>query len=354
MQSEAGKLDERDKKEHVHSPDVAENEDSATKGNAKRDDGPDPLAKAKLVWSYTIGGGKVEEPSPVTVLPRIKGTITFETHYPTGKVQKESRELEQLPTSKYEPKRHGPLRQFLHKKVADAAIRNMVREERLRDSQKLEEDLLAGGAECLRYLTRCLDGENGQPRLAENALAASGTEDKLAEVLTEMVTTLCKADASWKWELREVRPRLDRIFVVVGACRDTVRKPANILGVLGQQLVLSKEQTKRFLHEGLWARMEVMKELLNKRAVIVADVALEVKQVATREAVQGDDGAGDAEKVQIVEHVLRLEMPLTPEESDEADDDMPVFKSSSWEIVDWNQLCLGNHPALRFGMPAPW
>mmetsp|Transcript_59849 Transcript_59849/g.142574 ORF Transcript_59849/g.142574 Transcript_59849/m.142574 type:complete len:436 (-) Transcript_59849:83-1390(-) len=313
--------------------------------------GREPMETAELTWAHTIGGGDERRPSPVQ--PLLKGHIEIQAHLPSGQIRKERRPLERL--ALYRPHTPGPFKAWLYKNITASLLKHSVLEEpRIQDSSLLEADLVEGAAECLRHLSRCLDGSSGQPSLASDSLAGHGTEGGLANLLTDMVKTFCEAGVTWKWELQEVQEvRLDRIFLVCGACRKTLReRPVNIIGMLGQQLVLTEEQTQRFLKEGVWARVEVFQDLLRMRSVLVADVSLKVKQTAARQNPDGGSGSS-ADKPMRVSHLLRLEMPLIPDgNTDEGD--FPIYRPTSWEIVDWNRVCMGNHPGLKLGTPAPW
>merc|ERR1711956_150325 len=111
-------------------------------------------------------------------------------------------------------------------------------------------------------------------------------------------------------------------FLVMGASRSgTVRRgPTDILFAFGQQFVLTRDQTKRFLDRstGIQSRMQVLQELLYSDLVLVADASLMVRQSSSlvtplepkpmTDAAAAAATAAAAPEAQITKHVLRLEM----------------------------------------------
>lgn len=281
--------------------------------DGKSDDKPDPLLLAKAVW--TIG---------VKAQP------------------------------KHRPPVPGPFKTWLGKKMVSRHLRLASAD--YGDFQDVEGDLADGAPLCLRYLTDdVLDGEKftGTP----SSLQYNLMEDRLSECLGGMMSSLRDAGYNWKWTIEEIeKVEVQRMFMIVGASRTgtTHRGPTGILGAFGQQFVLAKEQTERFLSKesGVRGRMEVLQELLVSDSVLVGDVVLHVSQ---RSNLECEAGACNNKRLHpgrktSVQHVLRLEMAL----SHDRNEDVPLVRPSSWQIADWNWLCRGNHPALPAGVSAPW
>lgn len=169
----------------------------------------------------------------------------------------------------------------------------------------------------------------------------------------------------------------------------------DLIYAFGQQFAMTRDQTKRFLSKdsGIRERIDVLQDLLFGDVLLVADTSVTVRQRSLLwhpgghgaapssaaktldEATDVAGAAGDAappasacgagaggtappedqpepSEPRIVRHVLRMEMALTPDRS--VDDGLPSMRASPWQIVDWNWICHGNHPALKRGARAPW
>jgi len=87
--------------------------------------------------------------------------------------------------------------------------------------------------------------------------------------------------------------------------------------------------------------------------ILVADAVVRATQRSSLR--RADGGSGDPADVerQVVEHVLRLEMGLSYSQN-QFGGGPAVQEASEWQLVDWNGLCLGNHPALPDGEKAPF
>jgi len=230
----------------------------------------------------------------------------------------------------------------------------------------LESDVERGAKQCMQFLADNLGGCGSNSVAASTGrLVAPNVETVLSERLVSMVDAFRSAGCSWHWELHGIADvRVERLFVIVGASRggQVRRGPISILGAFGQQFVLSEKQAKAFLDRkgGLMGRVTVLQELLFDDMVLVVDVTVKATQ---RSALQCPDGCLEAAPCspgkpeeepsipQHVEHMLRLEMALSPERNYGSDE--PVFRASSWQIADWNWVCGGNHPALPRGVEAP-
>merc|ERR1719507_1762899 len=98
-----------------------------------------------------------------------------------------------------------------------------------------------------------------------------------------MTLSLQGSGHSWHWQLENVLDaHIQRLFLIIAASRSGAirRGPTDILCAFGQQFVLTREQTKRFIDRtrGIQSRMEVLQELLHADLVLVADASLTVKQ----------------------------------------------------------------------------
>lgn len=243
----------------------------------------------------------------------------------------------------------------------------------------LDRDLVEAAPECLRFLARGLQLARECKTAAKTTMLRPPYLDSfLADRLEEMVNTLCAKNCSWRWDIDDISDvQVDRVFLIIGGLR-TGPSPhglTDILFAFGQQFVLSREQTKKFLapEARLQARMAILQELMFSDFVFVADVSMTAKQRSVlacprsvtqkgppAEAAEGTSCGAEAPEEreaqkghELVEHRLRLEMQFL-QERQYSDDGLPIMRASAWQIVDWNGVCLGNHPALPRDRPAPW
>mmetsp|Transcript_26036 Transcript_26036/g.50974 ORF Transcript_26036/g.50974 Transcript_26036/m.50974 type:complete len:153 (+) Transcript_26036:769-1227(+) len=122
--------------------------------------------------------------------------------------------------------------------------------------------------------------------MASPAFGQPMVEEALAEHLRGMTLSLQSSGHSWLWQVDEVLDtRITKLFLIMAASRAGAirRGPTDILCAFGQQFVLTREQTKRFIDRtrGIQSRMEVLQELLHADLVLVADASLTVKQSST-------------------------------------------------------------------------
>jgi hypothetical protein len=216
---------------------------------------------------------------------------------------------------------------------------------------------------CLRFLADEALSKDNFTGKASSSLQEHFIEETLSEQLCRMMTALRTAGCEWRWELGDIEEvAVRRLFVVVGGSRGGTRQRGptglGILGAFGQQFVLSEDQYTRFIDKGMKGRMDVLQELLFSDSVLVGDVAIQVKQRCSLSCDPKSTGAGVASTDEFacnrsVTHVLRLEMALN-QIRNQGYDDIPHLRASSWQIADWNWLCVGNHPALPPGVPSPW
>lgn len=256
--------------------------------------------------------------------------------------------------AKHRPPKPGPLKTWIGKKMVARHLKLAAAEHG--DFDNIEENLMEGAPLCLRFLANdALHGDKFTGKTA-SSLQSNLMDEVFSERLCEMMTSLRSAGCTWKWKLEEIeKVSLQRMFIIVGASRGgTVhRGPTGILGAFGQQFVLTKDQTQRFLDKssGMQGRMSVLQELLVSDSVLVGDVVIRARQRSyLRSNADSDSQAPELTNRETVEHVLRLEMHLSQDRGDE----MPMLRPGSWQIADWNWLCLGNHPALPPGIAAPW
>jgi len=254
----------------------------------------------------------------------------------------------------YEAPRPASWYRWLSRKIALHHLRGAVSEEG--DFDTLETDVAAGAAHCLHFLADSFGG--GKVRVKKSSLQDPYMDDALGERLQEMVTALVDAGCDWNWEVLSVdEAQLERLFMIVGASRSgSLQKGKNdILGAMGQQFVLKREQSERFLDRsgGVRARVSVLQELLFEDSVLVADVSLRSMQ-KSKLTCPGGETVEHHDHPEVVGHILRMEMALERQRGMTDSSGLPVLRPSSWTIVDWNWLCIGNHPALPPGYPAPW
>lgn len=256
--------------------------------------------------------------------------------------------------AKHRPPQPGLLKTWIGKKMVSRHLKLAAAEHG--DFDNIEENLMEGAPLCLRFLADdALDGDKFTGNAA-SSLQGSLMDEVFSERLCEMMTSLRSAGCTWSWKLEEIEDvSLRRMFIIVGASRGgTVhRGPTGILGAFGQQFVLTKDQTQRFLDKssGMQGRMSVLQELLVSDSVLVGDVVLRARQRSYLHCDAGSNQqAAELGSRETVEHVLRLEMHLGQDRGDE----LPMLRPASWQIADWNWLCLGNHPALPPGVAAPW
>lgn len=216
-------------------------------------------------------------------------------------------------------------------------------------------DVARGVPACLRFLAATIGDGSGE---AAHAMQYPHVETALGDRLSGMSAALRDAGCTWQWDLRECKAeaKVDQLFVIFGAARTGVdkRQEINILGVLGQQLVLSPEQTKHFLDKDSWirSRIEVMHEILFDDMVVVADASVIVSQCSELHCPGRPREL--EEWPRSVTHSLRLEMQLTVDKASHHEEYEPDLQPSAWQLVDWNGVCVGNHPALPKGVSAPW
>lgn len=208
----------------------------------------------------------------------------------------------------------------------------------------LEDDVLRGAAQCLRFLADALKSESGQPESAQETLKPPLVEKRLAEKLSVMTSLLRAAGYTWTWDVDIGQSRLDGMFLVIGSSRsNTARQsPFYMVQVPGFHIVLQREQREAM--QNLSGRVKVLQDLLFSDTTVVADVVVSTRQSAALTVIPGDvEEVEESEKT--VEHSLRLEMVFsrTGRFSDEG---LPILTSSPWVISDWNWVCLGNHPVL--------
>lgn len=245
----------------------------------------------------------------------------------------------------------GSWQKWIGRKVALYHVKALAANQNGEGFETLEDDILQGAPQCLQYLNSCLGASDGS-----GGIKSPVVEQRLIERLDTMANVLKEQDFSWSWDIESLgKARIDRVFIIIGTSRSGAlgRGPFDLLGAFGQQFVLAREQTDRFIDrkQGLTGRMAVFQELLLKDMVLVVDVVLPTKQRSSLREATSSVASTD---LQDVDHTIRLEMALTQERSYDTDDDFPVFSPSPWLLVDWNGLCLGNHPALLEGEPSPW
>eukprot|EP00933_Yihiella_yeosuensis_P062104 TRINITY_DN65040_c0_g1_i1.p1 TRINITY_DN65040_c0_g1~~TRINITY_DN65040_c0_g1_i1.p1 ORF type:complete len:269 (+),score=69.09 TRINITY_DN65040_c0_g1_i1:106-807(+) len=222
----------------------------------------------------------------------------------------------------------------------------------------IEDDLIEGGKFCLQFLADSIGG--GDANCAVSALAPPYMDEFLGDRLQAEVKWLREANHDWRWELSGGFDgvKIDRIFVILGASRTGVSHTGvGLVNAFGQQFVLRPQQTDKFVGRdaGFESRMSVFQELLFGDMVAVADVSVTVKQrsgLSSTSAEGEEKSAVKLEEEASIEHVLRLEMPLHHDRS--SGREVPNMRLGSWQLVDWNWVCRGNHPALPPDVPAPW
>lgn len=255
----------------------------------------------------------------------------------------------------FEAPRPSSWYEWLSRKIALHHVRGTVSEEE-GDFNTLEADVADGAAHCLHFLADSFGG--GKSRVKKSSLQDPYMDDALGDRLQEMVAALIHTGSDWRWEVLNVdEAKLERLFMIVGASRSgSLAKGKNdILGAMGQQFVLKREQSERFLDRsgGVRTRVAVLQELLFEDSVLVADVSLRTKQTSAVTCPGGEVAASN-DHPKVVGHVLRMEMSLERQRGVSDSSGFPVLRPSSWTIVDWNWLCMGNHPALPRGYAAPW
>lgn len=255
-----------------------------------------------------------------------------------------------------------PFASWLGKKIALQHVREAApaaRQEGLFDN--VEGDVQEGAKFCLQFLAQTLGGGSaalGSGSLERiSALGAPYLEARLGEQLKETVIGLRQHNYDWRWQLEDPHEAsLQRLFVVFGASRTGARRRGSkeMVCMPGQQFVLTSDQMKRFKNKdvGMMSRLNILQELLEDDMVFVADVAVKTRQ---RVAVwrPGVDSDAELSEPRESEHVLRMEMTLSQDRSASEDNDASM-RPSSWQLCDWNWVCLGNHPALEKGVAAPW
>lgn len=250
---------------------------------------------------------------------------------------------------------------WLFKRIALHHIRGIAPDAKSEGCfDSLEDDVARGAAQCLRFLASAVRRAGAGSSASLSSLQPPTVDRLLGDRLVEIVEALWASRCSWRWEVDVGDSRIERIFVIIGATRSGAsrRGSPDILAAFGQQFVLKRKQTEHFLHQetGLRGRMEVLQDLLLKDMILVVDAAVSASQ---RSSIlrAGDANAGsdphDLGPMRPVEHFLRFEMALTAEPG-YTDDEFPIFRPSPWQLVDWNGLCFGNHPALPPGRAAPW
>eukprot|EP00929_Paragymnodinium_shiwhaense_P048295 TRINITY_DN24433_c0_g1_i3.p1 TRINITY_DN24433_c0_g1~~TRINITY_DN24433_c0_g1_i3.p1 ORF type:complete len:256 (+),score=41.69 TRINITY_DN24433_c0_g1_i3:157-924(+) len=242
----------------------------------------------------------------------------------------------------------------------------------------LEDDVMEGGQQCLEFLMDGLTSARASPTSSIAALEPPYVEDQLGDKLRRMLDDFKAAGCEWEWQIDDVCDvQLERMFCIIGGKRSShVRRGTqNILAAFGQQFVLTKEQAETFLHKSnLQGRVQVMQDLLFSDLLLVADVAVVVKQrqklvcpgqprpaeEKSDDAPSSASGAGDDasrraddKDEQEVTHVLRLEMAFK-QENTYHESGVPSMRPESWQVVDWNWICKGNHPNLPTEFSAPW
>jgi len=254
--------------------------------------------------------------------------------------------LERMP-EKSKPR--GAIYNWLSTKAALHHARHMAPDEEERFST-LEADLLEGSKQCLHFLADSIGG--GRSDNQSKALEPPFLDENLGERLQAEVKWLEEAGYDWRWQVESLEAEIQRIFVILGTRRGgTIPRERHFLNAFGQQFVLTPEQAERFLSRegGFNARITVFQDLLFSDMVLVADVAVSAKQRSKLvEGSEPDLQLDDA----LVEHVLRLEMPMSHDRT--TGHDVPHMRASPWQLVDWNWVCLGNHPSLPPNVPAPW
>jgi hypothetical protein len=157
-------------------------------------------------------------------------------------------------------------------------------------------------------------------------------------------------------ELESIQATVNRIFLILGAARSgTVPRQQHFMFALGQQFVLKPKHVEQLKADGTSFRlnMSIFQDLILSDMVVVADVSLSARQRSGlakgpklgSSAVQLDDPSQ-------VEHAFRFEMAMHHDSSN--GNEIPKMRASPWQLVDWNWVCLGNHPVLIPNVPAPW
>lgn len=227
----------------------------------------------------------------------------------------------------------------------------------------LQEDLLEGSEQCMRFLVDSLGG--GAKAARAQALQPPFLDEALGEQLQAQLGGLAEGNCDWRWEVDELKSSIQRIFLILGASRGgPIPRERYILNALGQQFVFTPAQSEKFTNRenSFNERIEVFQDLLFSDMVLVADVSLTATQRAklccpsqggeapSASVADQEIDLGGVETVS-TDHVLRLEMALTngPDRGEE-----PRMRAAPWQLVDWNWICLGNHPSLPPKVPAPW
>lgn len=253
----------------------------------------------------------------------------------------------------HSPPRVSSLRRWIGKKIALHHIRSVLEDDGKLDDA--EEELLRGAPLCLQFLANeALDRETFSP--STSSLQPPFIEEALGNRLRDMMAALRAAGHTWSWELLDIEEvSLQRLFVIVGGSRGGNLGTTGIMGAFGQQFVLTEEQTRRFLDKqgGLQSRMGVLQELMLSNMVLIGDVSLRVSQRSQLGCDKHEATSSNDIQSATVEHMLRLEMALNQVRNYD-DGEMPALRPSSWHIADWNWACIGNHPSLPPGVPAPW
>lgn len=227
--------------------------------------------------------------------------------------------------------------------------------------ESLQADLLEGSEQCLRFLVDSLGG--GSKAARSQALQPPFLDEALGEQLQAKLQGLTEGNCDWRWEVDELSSSIQRTFLILGGSRGgPIPRERYILNALGQQFVFASAQSEKFTNRenSFNERIEVFQDLLFSDMVLVADVSLTATQrakllCASEEGTTASvaDQEIDLSGVETVstDHVLRLEMALThgPDRGEE-----PRMRAAPWQLVDWNWICLGNHPSLPPKVPAPW
>lgn len=239
----------------------------------------------------------------------------------------------------------GSIMKWLGKKVALKHAREcspLALEEGLLEN--VEADLASGAKQCLTFLADCL-GEGDKPsELRVASLQSPYMEDVLGERLRQMVSGLQQAERPWRWEVEEIEDaELDTLFLIMNASRSGTHRSQEIgiFGTFGQQICFYGDQlTKVRDRANMRNIFSLLQEVLVADMVLTADVLVDARQRS------GLAGPGEKhvqlDTTEKVRHVLRLEMALTPDRTSE----LPNLRPSPWQIVDWNWICRGNHPAI--------
>jgi len=211
----------------------------------------------------------------------------------------------------------------------------------------------------LKFLQQSLTGARDAGKSAKGMLQTPAVEEQLSTRLEEMVDGLQQEGRDWTWEIDEVvSATCDHLHMIIAHSRSRPRGKADVLAIFRQHLVMQPEQSKRFLNDPNGKR-EVLMEMLVDDFIIVAVVRVLAKQRSTLAAAQRDPGSeGNSEKpeekdeqeaseagVEEVEHILRLELPFTQDRVAIAQDEFNA-RAGEWQLVDWNNICDGNHPVI--------